>query len=180
MLTIEVPIVEGFDNATQKFVIVETFKLELEHSLVSLSKWEMFFEKPFLSDVPKTPEETLYYIQCMVLNEEVPAEVWTKLTNENLEAINNYINAKQTATTINEGPGKPGQREVVTNEVMYYWMCALQIDWQAQYWHLNRLITLVKVLNIKNSPPQKMSRRDAMARQRELNAQRRAQHGTTG
>lgn len=180
MLNIKVPLVEGIDEATSKFVVLDSFNLELEHSLVSLSKWEQFFEKPFLSDEKKTSEETLYYIQCMTLTQDVPDEVWMKLSAENGKDINEYINRKMTATWFTEIPGRARNREIVTAELIYYWMCALQIDWQAQYWHLNTLMTLIKVANEKNQPAKKMSRREAMQKMAEINKRRLEESGGAG
>jgi hypothetical protein len=180
MLTLQVSIEEGFDNATGKFVQLEQFELQLEHSLASLSKWESLYEKPFLTDDNKSSEETVGYIKAMTLTENVPDSVWPKLSKENLKAINEYINAKMTATWFNEPKQVGPSREIITAELVYYWMIALQIPWEAQYWHLNKLLTLVKVCNHKNQPPKKMGRSELAQRHREINAQRRAQQGTTG
>lgn len=180
MLTIQVPIEEGFDNTTGKFVKLEQFELRLEHSLASLSKWEEVHEKPFLSDDDKTAEETMSYIKTMTLTENVPDSVWNKLSKDNLIAINEYINAKRTATWFNEPKAVGPQREIITAELIYYWMIALQIPWESQYWHLNKLLTLVKVCNHKNQPPKKMGRRELAQRHRDINAQRRAQQGGKG
>lgn len=181
MLTLNVQIVEGFDNATQKFVPMQSVELELEHSLVSLSKWEQKYEKPFLSADKKTIEETIFYFKCMCLTPNVPDEVWEHITDTDLQAVNEYINRKMSAAWFNERRGSGGpSREVITADLIYYWMVAQQIDWQAQYWHLNTLLTLVKVINHKNQPEKKRTRREIAQDNARINAQRLKDLGTRG
>ena len=180
MLTITVPGTEMFDEATDLFVTDGDFVLELEHSLVSLSKWEGIFEKPFLDSADKTPEEILSYVKCMTLTQEVPEEIFPRLSKDNLEAINEYIERKMTATWFDDSPGAPKTREVITAELIYYWMTVFNIPFTCELWHLNRLFTLIRVVNVKQAKPKKTSRADQAARNRELNAQRKAQLGTEG
>jgi hypothetical protein len=179
MLTIVVPGGELFNEETQEFDKMDDYTLELEHSLVSLSKWESEFEKPFLKPGEKTDEEVIGYVRAMVISGEVPPKVFSRLTRENLNAVNVYINKKMTATWFAEDR-KGTSREVVTSELIYYWMISLNIPFETQTWHLNRLFTLIRVCNLKNTPPKKMSRSEMAARNRELNAQRRSQLGTRG
>lgn len=179
MLIVKVVLSEDFNEITKEFSPSNTFDLEMEHSLASLSKWESKFEKPFLSSVTKTPEEILWYISAMVLNPKVPEEVFEKLSEQNLLEVNDYINAKMSATWFND-TGKETSAEVITSEVIYYWMIALNIPFECQYWHLNRLITLVRVCSEKNSPKKELSRSEIASRNRELNAKRRAELNTSG
>jgi hypothetical protein len=181
VLTITVPGLEMFDEDTSTFFKLEEVVLELEHSLVSLSKWESIWEKAFLGPGEKTTEETLGYIECMTLTPGVSSDVYRRLSNENMGAINKYIESKQTATWFKEIPGASRNRDIITSEVIYYWMDEMKIDWEAQYWHLNRLFTLIKVHNEKNKPSQKkMGRAEMAAQRRALNEQRLAQMKTSG
>jgi hypothetical protein len=181
MLTIRVSGVESFDEKSQEFTTQGGTILELEHSLVSLSKWESIYEKPFLGKDPKTAEEVFAYVKCMTLTPEVPKEIFQQLSDEDFKAVHEYIDAKMTATWFSDPPGAPKtSREVVTAELIYYWMTVFNIPFECEHWHLNRLFTLIRICNIKAAKPKKMSRTETAARQRELNAQRKAQLGTRG
>ncbi len=182
MLIINIPLQEGYDETTGKIVVTESFKLEMEHSLVSLSKWESFFEKPFLAKKEKTPEETLWYIkEAMTVTPNVPPGIYDRFTPENVEAINKYISAKMTATWFSEKESKRGNSEIITAEVIYSWMISLNIPFEpCERWHLNRLLTLVRVCTEQNKQPKKMSKAELLARQRQLNEQRRKKYGSRG
>lgn len=181
MLKIEIPISpEGWDERKQEFVEPQTKVLELEHSLISLSKWESKWCKPFLSSKEKTFEEIIDYAKCMTLTSNVDPDVYNHLTSENISQINKYIEAPMTATWFAKDKAGRSSSEQVTSELIYYWMIALNIPFECQKWHLNRLITLVKVCNIKNQPTKKMSKRDIMSRNAALNAARRKQLNTKG
>ena len=180
MLRITIPSTEQWDSKNRQFVYTEEKTLELEHSLVSLSKWESKWNKSFLSKKGKTDEEVLDYIRCMTLTPDVKPEVYMCLTEDNIREINDYINAPMTATVFSEDGNTRGGSEIVTSELIYYWMVALNIPFECQYWHLNRLITLVRVCNIKNTPPKKRSQREIMSRNAKLNAARKQQFNSTG
>lgn len=180
MLTITIPGREFFDEEKSVFVSVDGVTLELEHSLISLSKWESLWEKPFLGKDEKTSEEIMSYIECMVLTPKIPPEVFSSLSNENLQAINDYINRKMTATWFNEAKKSSSSSEVITAELIYYWLVALKIPFECESWHLERLFTLIKVASVKSTPGKKMAGGDLAAERRALNAQRKAELGTRG
>lgn len=179
MLEITIGGKEMYDEATQTFVLQGGTTVHLEHSLVSMSKWESKFEKPFLGKEDKTTTEVLAYINEMVIG-KVPEGFLEKLNDNHMLAINEYIEAKQTATWFRESPGSPATREVITSELVYYWLVAFNIPFECQNWHLNRLFTLIRICNLKSAKPKKMGRGEAAARQRELNAQRRTRLGSNG
>lgn len=179
MLTLKVAMSDSYNEKTNEFIPTNEFVLELEHSLASVSKWESFFEKPFLSPNPKTPEEKLWYVQAMILTPNFPPGIFHRLTEEHFEKINSYIGAKMTATWFSDRE-PPRSREIITAEIIYYWMVSLNIPFECQYWHLSRLLALVRVCNQKNAPAKKMGRNEAARRQRELNQQRRAKLMSNG
>lgn len=180
MLTITIPATEMWDEKNEKFIDIKECRLQLEHSLVSLSKWESKWCKPFLFTNDKTAEEIMDYVRCMTLTTNVSPEVYYGLTSENIKAINAYIEAPMTATHFGSEQNGSGKREIVTSELIYYWMIALNIPFECQKWHLNRLLTLIRICNIKNQPAKKMSRKEIMSRNAALNAARRKQLGTKG
>lgn len=180
MLEIVIPETEQWDEVNQEFITSNRQILRLEHSLVSLSKWESKWKKPFLSNKEKTYEETIDYIKCMTLTQNVNDTVYNLLDKDNIEKINKYIGDPMTATTFKEDPNKKGGREIITSELIYYWMISLNIPFECQKWHLNRLLTLIKVCGIKNQPPKKMSKKDVMNRNAALNAARRKQMNSRG
>ena len=177
MLKIKIPEQEYWDETKEEFVYFKEVDLCMEHSLVSLAKWESKWHKPFLKQNnrmdDKTTEEIIDYFRCMTLTQNVDPSVYMRLTENNIKEISEYIENPMTATTFGDEKGKAG-REIVTAELIYYWMVALQIPMECQKWHLNRLLTLVRVCNIKNQPPKKMSTKQLAKRNSALNAKRRA------
>lgn len=180
MLQIVIPSSEQYDEEKQEFVYTKEYTLQLEHSLVSISKWESKWCKSFLASKDKSYEETLDYIKCMTLTQNLDSQVFNNLSNDNIEKINKYIEAPMTATFFSEDKSSKSNREIVTSELIYYWMIALNIPFECQKWHLNRLLTLIRVCNIKNQPPKKRSRKEIMSRNAALNASRRNQLNTKG
>ena len=180
MLRITIPAAELWDELKEEFIYTKEQTLQLEHSLVSLSKWESKWCKPFLGKGTKTAEEILDYVRCMTLTQNVDPDVYMYLTKENIEQINRYIEAPMTATWFSEDQHAKPNREIVTAEVIYYWMIALNIPFECQKWHLNKLLTLIRVCNVKNQPPKKMSKRDIASRNAALNAARRQKFNSKG
>lgn len=195
MLVIKIPASEYYNNDTNEFVNMPEYTLHMEHSLVSISKWEAEFEKPFLDETTKrTTEETLSYIKYMTLEQNIPDIVYKTLSTENLKKINAYIEKKMTATWFredredknkksskNRSPFRKG--EVITSELIYFWMIELNVPVDFQKWHINRLLTLIRVCNEKHKEANgdnKMSQRDVIARNKMLNAKRKAKMKTRG
>lgn len=174
-IIVPAPLLEDWDEYREEFVYREDgkpFTLQLEHSLISLSKWEEKHCKPFISS-QKTDEEVLDYIKCMTLTPHVPDEVYSRLSKENIRDIMEYIEAPMTATTFSDNGPKPPSREKATAELIYYWMIKCQIPIEFQKWHLNKLMTLIRVCEVKDSPPKKMSQRELLNRNAAINAARR-------
>jgi hypothetical protein len=171
---------ELFNDETQTFSEFGGFVLELEHSLVSLSKWESKFQKAFLAKGEKTLAEIYGYIEAMVVTENYPPEIFEQMTQEHLNQINEYIESSQSATTFGPIQNQRGRSETVTSELIYYWMTAFNIPFTCETWNLNRLFTLIRICNIKQTKQKKIPRSEVAARNRELNAQRKAQLGTRG
>lgn len=181
MLTIKVPIgPEEWDDEKEEFVEPPYRLLELEHSLISISKWESKWHKAFLSVKEKTIEETLDYIKCMTLTENVDPDVYNHLTQDNVTQINKYIEAPMTATVFQKDRNNGKSKEVTTSELIYYWMIAQNIPFECQHWHLNRLLTLIRVCSMKNSTPTKRSKGDLMRNYAELNKANRARFNSKG
>lgn len=179
MLTIVVPATEDFDEATSTFVTRKEVKLSLEHSLVSISKWESKWHKPYLA-ANKSTEETIDYVKCMTITQNVDGEVYYRLTPQNIKDIIAYIDDPMTATTFREDKNAKKNRDIITSEVIYYMMFAAGVPKECEKWHLNRLLTLLRVIGEKNAPQKKMSKREILARNKALNEARRAKLRTKG
>lgn len=184
MLTIVLPKRESWDSKNQVFIDDAELVIELEHSLVSLSKWESIFKKPFLSEDDKTELELLGYVRAMCLTPNLPPDAFQRLTKEHWQQINEYLNDSMTATWFSsKEPDRPGTQKI-TSELIYYWMDAAQINWEAQNWHLNRLFTLIRVHAEHNAAAQKPKGKglsqEAMRDRRALMEQRRREYGSNG
>lgn len=182
MLRLTIPAQEFWDEEKEMFIYTKEQTLCLEHSLVSLSKWESKWNKPFITKGMKTTEETIDYIKCMTITQNVDPEVYERITNEHIQKVNEYVDAPMTATWFsddNEPKGK-GSSEQVTSELIYYWMIAFGIPAEYQKWHLNRLLTLIKVCNVKNKPHKKKSVKEIISRNRMLNEARKKKLNTRG
>lgn len=181
MLQITIPAKEFWDEEKEEFVISgKEQTLQLEHSLVSISKWESKYCKPFLSKESKTNAETIEYIKCMTITQNINPDVYDRLTNSNIEEIENYIENPMSATTFHNITNQSGSGEQVTSELIYFWMVSYNIPMECQKWHINRLLALIRICNIKNAPPKKMSRRETASQYAALNAARRRKYNTKG
>ena len=179
MLSIHIPGGELFDEKTSIVTRVAGKDLQLEHSLVSISKWESKWKKPFLAKDIKTRDETIDYIRCMTITQNVDPNLYQCLTMDNIRKVNEYIEDPMTATTFKK-KNPSSSSAVITSEVIYYWMITLEIPMECQKWHLNRLLTLIRVCDEKSQPGKKMSKKDVMSQYKSLNAARRARYGTRG
>lgn len=179
MLKLNINPVEVYNEITEEFVTTPGLKLRLEHSLHTISKWESRWLKSFMNTIDKTDEELLDYIICMDTTETLTMDAVCQITKSDLNRILTYINSSMTATTFSKVE-KEKNKEIITSELIYYWMIALQIPLECEHWHINRLMTLIKICNIKNSPNKKQNKQTAMTNQRELNKQRRMQQNSTG
>lgn len=186
MLRIDIPLTdEGWDEEKDEFVEPKIQTLQLEHSLVSLSKWESKWHKPFLTKDKKTLEETIDYIRCMTITQNVQPSVYDKITDNIIDQVNEYIENPMTATWFSDKKGinkKSGKKnkEQITSELIYYWMTTCNIPFECQKWHLNRLLTLIEICDVKNRPNDKMSKKEIMESNRALNETRRKKFNTKG
>ena len=180
MLHITIPAIEQWDEIREQFINTKEQNLSLEHSLVSLSKWESKWCKPFFSKQEKTQEEMIDYVRCMTITQNVSPDIYRYLTRDNLKQITDYIDASMTATWFSEDKNKKGNNKTITSEIIYYWMIAFNIPFECQKWHLNRLMTLIRVCDIKNRPQKKRSQKEIMSRNAALNAARRKRFNSKG
>jgi hypothetical protein len=176
MLEIDVVLEETYNEETSEFGSGSSHRVRLEHSLVTMSKWEAIWETPFLGKKDKTDKQILSYVELMLLDDDLPPEVFLKLIENHLGEIKDYVAASMTATKLHTDPNAPGSREIITAELIYYWMISMQVPVEFEHWHLNRLVTLIRVINLKNSPKKKMS----LQERRALNRARQSKHGTRG
>ena len=179
-LVLTIPEREFYDDRTGRFITTKKTTLQLEHSLLSITKWESKWHKPYLSKAQKTEEEALDYIRCMCIGKDVDPTVFRAITAKQAKMIADYINDPMTATTIKRKDNRPS-REIITNELVYFWMTSFSIPFDpCEKWHFNRLMTLIEIASIKNQPPKKMGKRQAAQERSALNAQRRAKYNTHG
>lgn len=181
MLKVIIEATEGYNEETSQFIKHDDeVVLELEHSLLSVSKWESEYQKPFLSSDKKTPEEIFGYLRAMVVTPNVDLGVLERFKQRDFDAIQVYIDSPRSATTFGNMPERRGPGEVITSELIYYWMVTFNIPFECEQWHLNRLFSLIRICNIKTSKPKKLSRNELAQRNKELNEQRKKDLGTRG
>jgi len=179
MLQVIIPESESYDEVLGEFITIKRETFQIEHSLVSLSKWESKWNIPFFGKDVKTKEQILDYIRCMTITQNINPNIYLSIPQTTLKEISDYISASMTATWFSEKKNKENG-EVVTSEIIYYWMITHNIPMECQKWHINRLLTLVRVCNIKNAPPKKMNKKEMLSERRQLNAARRNESQTKG
>ena len=179
MLEIIVPANEIYLPAENRFVAIPSCTLTLEHSLISIAKWEAKWHTPYLNAKKRSSAQEFDYIRCMVVGPVKNDYVFSVLTPENIAQIRAYMEESMTATTFSKGQ-RSTSREVVTAEILYCRMFANNIPMECQKWHLNRLLTLIRVCSIKNAPSKKMGKNSILSRNAQLNAARRQQLNTRG
>lgn len=183
MLIIKTPSIELFNERTNEFINIKPQELHLEHSLLSISKWESKWEKPFFnngSEIKKTNTELTDYIRCMTINSNINPLIYSNIPKSIMDTIYEYMNAEHTATTIKSYEKNKGSSEGITSELIYYWMISYNIPFEAQKWHINRLLKLIEIFNVKSHPEKKMPLKEQLRQQRELNEARRKRLNTSG
>lgn len=173
MLTVVVPENEIYDSEKNLFTTLPRVTFSIEHSLLSISKWESKWKKPYLSKTDKSNDEVIDYIRCMTITPNIDSEIYKRLNHENFKQIQEYIDDPMTATTFGKSQLTRHSNDVVTSELIYYWMISFNIPMECQKWHINRLLTLIRICSIKNNPPKKMSKKDIYSQNAALNAKRR-------
>lgn len=179
MLHLTIPDLEIFDEHKNEFVNIKGGTIKIEHSLVSISKWESKWNKPFLTKEQKSIEETIDYIKSMTITQNVKPELYNNITNDNITSVSRYISLPMTATTFND-TNSTSTKDIITSEIIYYWMISYNIPFECQKWHVNRLLTLIRVCSKKNEKPKKMSKSEIMNRNRDINNRRRQQLNSNG
>lgn len=180
MLKLEIPKMDFWDASKQEFVYIDATSLSIEHSLVSISKWEAKWHKPFYTKDKKTSEELIDYIKCMTVSQNINPLLYDFLPEWAMNKIVDYMKDPMTATTVKELNNNSGSNKTLTSEVIYYYMIAFNIPFECQKWHINRLMTLIKVCNAKNTPPKKMGKAESLRRRNAMNEARKKKLGTTG
>ena len=179
-ITIKVPAAELWDPVKEQFVSIKEQTLLMEHSLLSVDKWESRWKKSYISSENKTPVEVIDYLKCMTITKNVDPYVYYAIPASELKRIDKYISDPMTATTFNDRNEKRGRKEVITSEIIYWQMTQLNIPLEWEKRHLNKLLTLIRVAAIKSQAPQKMTKADIARQNKALNAARRKRTGSKG
>lgn len=181
MLHIDIGGGEFFNDLTNEFYYVKPRTITMEHSLLSISKWESKWKKPYLSSDSRTFEEELDYIRCMTITKDVDPLLYNNLSIDDYKKIREYCDDPHTATTITSYLPKNRRARTITSELIYCWMVSYNIPSEYEKWHINRLLTLIRVCGIENNPNgKKMSRAEVARQNAELNRARRAKYNTKG
>lgn len=182
-LKITIPSGELYDEEENEFIYLSEVQLELEHSLYSISKWESVTEKSFFVDNITDINDSIEYIKCMTITPDISPDVYNRLTLSNFNTVNEYINAPMSATRLSElqkSGGTSGNRDRITSELIYYWMIVCNIPFECDKWHFNRLLALIEICNIKNTPPEKLSEQEFLSKRAAINEERKRKYNTKG
>ena len=178
MLQLKLPKIRLFKEATEEYVYYEPLTVKLEHSLISIQRWESKWHKSFLSAESLTQEELFDYIRCMSLNPDIDPTFVSRLTPDDFNKIREYMNEPMTATVIHRSKPRGGRPPIITAELIYYWMTAYNIPFECSKWHIKQLLTLVEVCSVKSNPGGKT--RGTAAERAAMNKARRAKTGSKG
>lgn len=184
MLKIHIPAGEVWNSQEEIFETCKGYDLVLEHSLISISKWESKWHKAYLGPQEKTKEEIFDYIRCMIVTPGIPDNITKFITESNLREITDYMRNPMTATVFNSFEDNKPQapsKDTMTSEYIYFLLSSYRIPFRdVEKWHLNRLLTLIRICSIKNEPPKKSNPKHLAKSRSSLNAARRARSGSKG
>lgn len=180
MITIDLGTLEYYDSEKNEFVYEEGGKVRFEYSLKMLYEWEGKWKKAFLKGNKNlTTEEAVDFYIMMALD---PIDK-KFMTGEAMETLSKYVNDPQTATTFADGQNgntSPSKGKIFTSEELYAMMITSNVPLDFENRNLNRLITILRVISVQNTPPKKMSKNDIYRQNAALNAERKARLNTKG
>lgn len=180
ILVLEFPEYDQFDRVTEEFVTFPPARLTLVHNLLSIVRWESKWKRSFVDRPPSSVDEVIDYVECMADGQPSVPHMLERLTRDHTEAIKAYIADPMSASVMLSRPGQTKSSEKMTSDLIYYYMVTFQIPFEAEEWHLNRLLMLIRICNAKQSAGQKTNSKSAASQRAALNRARRARAGSRG